>query len=80
MGTHKKRPPEGFGKRLREAIYKRGLSPYEIEKRYNINHSNLNAYMAEDMAPTVANLAILCRVLHVSADYLLFGKEVEKCK
>ena len=77
--SHKRKAPEGFGKRLREAIYKSDLSPYEIEKRYGINHSNLNAYMAEDMSPTVANLAILCRALRVSADYLLFGKEVNKC-
>ena len=72
-GSKKKRPPEGFGERLRESVYKSGLTPTEIEKRYGINHSNLNAYMLEDMAPTVANLAILCRALKVSADYLLFG-------
>lgn len=72
--SHKKRPPEGFGERLRESVYKSGLGPYEIEKRYGINHSNLNSYMLEEMAPTVPNLAILCEVLHVSADYLLFGE------
>lgn len=74
-GSKKKRPPEGFGERLREAVYKSGLSPTFIETHYGINHSNLSAYMAENMAPTVANLATLCQVLHVSADYLLFGKE-----
>ena len=72
--SKKKRPPEGFGERLREAVYKSGLSSYDIEKRYGINHSNLNAYMLEDMAPTVPNLATLCKALHVRADYLLFGK------
>ncbi len=79
MALHKKRPPEGFGERLREAVYKSGLSPTFIEKNYGINHSNLHSYMFEEMAPTVANLATLCRVLHVSADYLLFGKEGTKC-
>ena len=74
-GCKKKRPPSGFGERLRESVYKSGLSPHEIEKSYGINHSNLNAYMLEDMAPTVPNLACLCEVLQVSADYLLFGRK-----
>lgn len=77
--NHKKKPPEGFGERLREAVYKSGLTPTFIETNYGINHSNLYSYMVEDMAPTVATLATLCRVLHVSADYLLFGKEGTKC-
>lgn len=74
-GPKKKRPPNGFGERLREAVYKSGLNFNQIEIRYNINHSNLYSYMCEDMAPTVATLATLCEALHVSADYLLFGKE-----
>ena len=74
-GRHNKKPPIGFGERLREAVYKSGLNPYDIEKRYGVNHSNLNSYMLEEMAPTVANLAILCVALRVSADYLLFGKK-----
>jgi transcriptional regulator with XRE-family HTH domain len=74
-GRHQKKPPEGFSERLREAILKCGLSPYEIEKRYGINHSNLNAYMLGEMAPTVPKLATLCEVCKVSADWLLFGKK-----
>lgn len=72
--THKRKPPVGFGERLREAVFASGMSTYEIEKRYGLNHSNINEYMLETMAPTVPNLATLCTVLHVSADYLLFGK------
>ena len=74
--SHKKRPPIGFGERLREAFYKTGLSSTDLEKRYGVNHSNLYDYMTERMAPTVPTLAVLCRALKVSADYLLFGKEV----
>lgn len=73
-GKHKRKPPEGFGERLRESVYKSGLSTVDLEKRYNINHSNLVSYMREDMSPTVPTLAVLCKALHVSADYLLFEK------
>lgn len=74
--NHKRRPPEGFGERLREAIYKSGYSTTQLEKLCNVNHSNISQYMSEEMAPTAWTLASLCKVLNVSADYLLFGKEV----
>lgn len=73
-GSKKKRPPEGFAERLREAFYKSGLTTNEIERRYGINHGNFSLYMSGDMAPTVPNLAVICVALKVSADYLLFGK------
>lgn len=73
--THKRRPPEGFGERLREAIYKSGYSTTRLERLTTINHSNIISYMREDMAPSAWTLASLCKVLKVSADYLLFGKE-----
>lgn len=75
MGKHNKKPPEGFGQRLREALYASGLSTYDIEKRYGLNHSTVNAYMLETIAPTVPTLATLCVALNVSADWLLFGKK-----
>lgn len=73
--THKRRPLEGFGERLREAIYGSGYSTNQLEKLCNVNHSNISRYMTEDMAPSAWTLASLCKVLKVSADYLLFGKE-----
>lgn len=75
--THKRRPPEGFGERLRESIYKSGYSTSELERMTRINHSNISEYMTERMAPSAWTLALLCKTLKVSADYLLFGKEVE---
>lgn len=76
--SHKKRPPEGFGERLRETFYKSGYSLTQIEKKTGINHSNFLSYIKEEMAPTVINLAIICKFFNVSADWLLFGKEVTK--
>lgn len=74
--THKRRPPEGFGERLREAIYKSGYNTSQLEQLCNVNHTSISRYMTEDMAPSAWTLASLCKVLNVSADYLLFGKEV----
>lgn len=76
MREHKRRPPEGFCERLAEAFYESGKSASAIEREIGVNHSNLLSYITGDMAPTVINLAKLCKVLKVSADYLLFGKEV----
>lgn len=75
--THKRRPPEGFGARLREAVYKSGYSNNQIERLSGVNHSNISDYMSEKMAPSAWTLASLCKALNVSADYLLFGKEVQ---
>lgn len=74
--AHKRRPPEGFGERLRDAWYKSGYSLTELENKTGINHGSISRYMSEEMAPTVITLAILCKTLRVSADYLLFGGKI----
>ena len=71
--THKRRPPEGFGKRLQEALFESGYSTNKLEQISGVNHSNIYQYISEEMAPSAWTLASLCKALHVSADYLLFG-------
>ena len=73
---HKKRPPEGFGERLKEIYLKSGYSLRDVEKNTGIGSSNFYYYIRGDVAPTIINLAILCKFFNVSADYLLFGKKV----
>lgn len=73
--TKKKRPPEGFCERLRQAFYDSGLSLMDIERRYGIAHGNMIGFMDGDYVPTSATLATLCVALNVSADWLLFGKK-----
>ena len=75
----RKRPPEGFGERLNETYLNSGYSLLDIERQIGVNHSNFLAYIHGDMAPTIINFARICKFFDVSADYLLFGKEVEKC-
>lgn len=67
-------PPEGFYKRLREAIANSGLKMSEIRRKVNISDSCLYSYVNGVTLPSVTTLANLCRVLNVSADYLLFGR------
>lgn len=71
-------PPEGFTERLNEAINKSGLSMTVIKERLQISWSCLYSYIHGYTTPSVKTLASLCRLLHVSADWLLFGKEVTK--
>ena len=73
---HRRKAPEGFQERLKKAVYDSGLSLSEIERRSGVSHSSVSAYMSKDYSPTAFSLAKLCLVLNVSADYLLFGKEV----
>ena len=70
----KRKVLEGFQERLTQAVFNSGLSLSEIERRSGVSHSSLSAYMTRDYSPTAFSLASLCRVLNVSADYLLFGK------
>lgn len=69
-------PPDGFTERLNEAIYKSGLSMTVITRRAQISESCYYSYVHGYTTPSVKTLASLCRLLHVSADYLLFGKKV----
>lgn len=71
-------PPEGFTERLNEAIYKSGLRPVEIQRKARISESCFYYYMRGDTTPSLMTLVNLCRVLDVSADYLLFGR-VKQC-
>lgn len=72
--VHKRRPPAGFADRLREAVFKSGYSTNRLERLTGVNHGSISLYMTGDMAPSAWTLAVLCETLHVSADYLLFGR------
>lgn len=64
----------GLWDRIDEEIYKQNKSKAQIAKNCRFDRRNLYGH---------ANLSLpyfarLCAELHVSADYLLFGKESEK--
>ena len=68
-------PLEGFAGRLRELWLASGKTQKEIAHQIGASRSAFAHYIYEDGMPNALYLARLCIVFHVSADYLLFGKE-----
>lgn len=62
-------------KRLREEITNSGLSQKEIAKKLGINPSTVSKYTRLDVFPALDTFAQLCKILDVSADYILGLKE-----
>ncbi len=68
--------PEGFSKRLYECVIATGLSVHDFAKRCDLAPPSIYAYFYNERTPNITALARMCKTLNVSADYLLFGKEV----
>lgn len=66
-----------FWERVDVEIYSQGRSKLEVAKICGFDRKNLS----ERRNLSASYLAILCKVLNVSADYLLFGNdwEMEEC-
>lgn len=76
MGSVKHYPPEGFTERLYETVLKSGLEITEISRKTGIPRTSVYCYVLNGTVPNVTVLAKMCKLLGVSADYLLFGEEV----
>lgn len=61
----------GFWERVDEEIYNQNRTKKDVAKQCGFNRKILSAYSNLSLIYLVR----LCNVLHVSADYLLFGKE-----
>lgn len=66
---------KGFPERLNKAIGKADLSIYDICQRSGIGRTTIYNWLNGISCPNIIYLAQLCKVLNVSADYLLFGKK-----
>lgn len=68
---------EDFARRLRETIDQSDKSISDVALRSKIAKGLIYRYLdpLEKAMPTCYNLVNLCKELHVSADYLLFGEE-----
>lgn len=69
-------PLEGFTERLRESWAASGLTQGEIALQIGTERKAFCSYINARSMPDALRLARLCAVFNVSADYLLFGKEV----
>ena len=61
----------GFWDRIDDEIYKQNRTKSDIAKQCGFNRKTLSSYSNLSLV----YFARLCSALHVSADYLLFGKE-----
>ena len=62
---------EQIQKRLRESIRHSTLSQKEIAKSINVSPQTVSKYMKQNIFPALETLAKLCKLLDVSADYIL---------
>ena len=74
MCSIKHYPPEGFTERLYRSFLKSGLEITQVSNMTGLARSSVYSYILDGVSPNVSALAKLCKVLGVSADYLLFGK------
>lgn len=64
----------GFWERINEEIWKQNKTKVGIAERCGFERKTLNG----DCNMSLPNLARLCKDLNVSADYLLFGKSMNR--
>lgn len=62
-----------FSERLAKAIYDSGKSQHEVGKACGLAKNSIYQYTDGTSLPNAYVLALLCTVLNVSANYLLFG-------
>lgn len=57
--------------RLRECIKNSGISQKVIAQEIGVSPQTVSKYMKQDIFPALDTLAKLCKLLDVSADYIL---------
>lgn len=74
--NRKQYPPPGFTERLRDAILSSGMMITEIAEQTKLSRPLIYSYAYDGVVPSTTSLYKLCLVLHISADYLLFGGKI----
>lgn len=65
-----------FTERFREALKGCGLSQTQIADNVNVTKQCITDYKTGKSFPSIQTLRMLCKVLEVSADYLLGLKDI----
>ncbi len=66
--------PIGFADRLEQAMDLRDRTSSQLAKDVRVDRKTIYSYRGGDTSPSATVLARICENLHVSADWLLFGK------
>ena len=73
MAKHRWTIPEGFAKRLGEAVRARGMTGEQVADELDIYPANMYGYLHGKTCMNIGRLQELCDILDVSADWLLSG-------
>ena len=65
----------GFAERLNQALYERNISGQKLAKLVGMERKTVYMWTNGDVMPNSLILERICKVLNVSADYLLFGEK-----
>ncbi len=63
----------GIGKRIGQAIERRGASQSAVAKHFGISQSAVNQWVMQDKAPRIERIEALARLLEIDAMWLLTG-------
>ena len=66
-----------IGERIRKLRNESGMSQEQLADAVHVSRQAVSKWETGESLPDTERLMILCHVLDVSADYLLFGKETE---
>lgn len=65
----------GFADRLNQAMYDNDMNAVQLAKLVGVDRRTVYMWQLGDTMPNALILARMCKVLCVSADYLLFGNK-----
>lgn len=66
-----------IGLRIQEARRRAGLTRHDLAKHSGVSTSYIGHLERGIKNGSLETIAAICRILHLSADYVLFGKETE---
>ena len=67
-----------IGERIRQLRSGKGMSQEQLAEALHISRQAVSKWETGESVPDTERVMLLCRVLDISADYLLFGKENEQ--
>ena len=75
MAQRKRYLPDSFNERLMDLWLASGLTQEQVAERIGVERKAVNGWLLGKTSPNLMSFMILCRLFHVSADWLLFGEE-----
>lgn len=68
---------DGFGNRLRYALDSRGMKHKHLARITGLTAPTISAYVTGQRTPRADHIVVICKALHISADWLLGMVESE---